>query len=236
MTLANNLAFLSPPEVIATPGSDSILLLSDFDLNAFDMGLYESHQIDHPQSLSKAVEKRQAEYLAGRLLAQDAFERLGKPAAQIPIGKDRAPQWPQGLSGSISHTQGQVACLMTTRAAHFAGIDIERDLTENSLKSVKKVTLQPRELEFLAHQTVLPEAQLAGAIFSAKETLFKALYPIVQRFFGFDAAVLVALTDSALRLELTEGLHASLPAGRCFDVKMLLRRGYVLTWIIHQAD
>lgn len=233
MTSSNKTAFLGTPKSINLMEPNSVLLLSTFDLNTYNIGLYDQFQINYPDTLTKAVKKRQADYLAGRALTKQALECLGQQAPDIRAGQDRAPIWPQGINGSISHTKGQVACLLTTQQSHLVGVDVERDLTENGLKSVKHMALLPSEHSFLAQQTELPETQLVGAIFSAKETLFKALYPIVRCFFGFDAAACVAVSPTILRMELIQDLHATLPAGRVFDVQMRLLDRYVLTWLFH---
>ena len=235
MTLSDKTAFSSAPTLIDVTTPNSVLLLSTFDMNCFDVDLYNQYQIDKPDTLSKAVNKRQAEYLAGRALAQHAFKHLKQDQVQVPIGQDRAPIWPLGIHGSISHTKGRVACLMTKQTGHYVGIDIEKNLSEHGLKSVKKVTLQPSERDFVAQYSDLSEAQLAGAIFSAKETLFKALYPVVQRLFGFYAASCCGVNDTTLRMELTQDLHATLPVGRAFDVQMRLYEGHILTWLIHDV-
>src|SRR5690606_10927778 len=55
--------------------------------------------------------KRQCEYLAGRLCARHALHRLTGQADVPAVGEDRAPHWPAGVVGSITHSQGQAAAL-----------------------------------------------------------------------------------------------------------------------------
>ena len=79
------------------------------------------------------------------------------------------------------------------------------------------------------------DPELVTALFSAKETLFKALYPSVGRFFGFEAATLSEPPKaSSLTLRLTEPLGANLPAGRCFDIRVQFATDHVLTWLINR--
>src|SRR3989338_11284500 len=54
----------------------------------------------------RGVAKRQAEYLAGRLCAREALQRLTGTATVQACGEDRAPQWPVGMVGSITHGSG----------------------------------------------------------------------------------------------------------------------------------
>ncbi|MGL6523541.1 4'-phosphopantetheinyl transferase superfamily protein, partial [Aeromonas dhakensis] len=59
-------------------------------------------------------------------------------------------------------------------------------------------------------------AEALTLIFSAKESLFKALYPRVGRYFDFLDARWLAMTEQTLTLELVDSLTPTLPAGwRC---------------------
>ena len=55
------------------------------------------------RAVARAVPARRAEFAAGRRAAHRAMERLGVPAAPVAMGSDRAPVWPPGVIGSISH-------------------------------------------------------------------------------------------------------------------------------------
>ena len=80
-----------------------------------------------------------------------------------------------------------------------------------------------------------PEWQhLTTAVFSAKETLFKALYPKVCAFFGFSAASLAAApAKSRIRLVLNQDLHPVFPAKSCFDIRLRHYNSHVITWLMH---
>ena len=79
-----------------------------------------------------------------------------------------------------------------------------------------------------------PEANdLPAQIFCAKETLFKALYPVVQEVFGFDCAETVALPDANhIQLRLTKPLHPTLPEGSIFEICHMRLPDQTLTWLI----
>ncbi|MEL6424291.1 MAG: hypothetical protein AAFQ33_02435, partial [Pseudomonadota bacterium] len=73
-----------------------------------------------------AVPSRQLEFRAGRAAARLAMTKLGVAPSAIPSGPDRAPRWPRGLVGSISHAHGHVtAAIAHERSARALGIDIE---------------------------------------------------------------------------------------------------------------
>ena len=75
----------------------------------------------------RGVAKRQAEYLAGRLCAREALRRVtGQPGVPA-VGADRAPQWPLGVVGSITHGDNWAAALVAQREQWRAlGLDVER--------------------------------------------------------------------------------------------------------------
>ena len=76
--------------------------------------------------------------------------------------------------------------------------------------------LTPAELQRLAQ---LPEPQHAAQIslsFSLKESLFKALYPLVQQRFYFQDAELLSAAQGRAELQLLRDLGPEWPAGsRC---------------------
>jgi 4'-phosphopantetheinyl transferase EntD len=99
-----------------------------------------------------------------------------------------------GIVGAITHTTGYAAALVAS-ATHYQGIGIDCEvvLSTDNLKLQRHICV-PNELEELqvAHHTWPPELLLT-LVFSAKESLYKCLYPQVQKYFGFCAARVVAL-------------------------------------------
>ncbi|WP_168798074.1 4'-phosphopantetheinyl transferase family protein [Pacificoceanicola onchidii] len=221
--------FLTMPE--QRPLWGGTRLTARFDLARYHRDLFDALDITFPERLSRAVDKRRAEYLAGRTLARLAQESLGHAPAQIPSADSRAPLWPDHLTGSISHARGHVACLLLPAAEGHPGIDIEAIATGSALEAITKTALCGVDGDHLT-AAPLPYSQAATLLFSAKETLFKALHPTVQRFFGFTAATLTAPpAGQTLTLELTEDLHQTLPSGTRFAVHYEIAPDRVLTWM-----
>ncbi|MDZ7867973.1 MAG: 4'-phosphopantetheinyl transferase superfamily protein [Rheinheimera sp.] len=190
-----------------------------------------------------AVPKRQAEFIAGRYLAALALQHYhrehfhsgqhqcrqtefgpseyGQPQSHQPYwvaaNPDRSPAWPAGFIGSISHSNGVVLCaLARSYDIRLLGIDTEQLLTPDVAAELRASILLPQEQRLLPPQDVTLWLSL---IFSAKESLFKALYPQVKRFFPFSAAEVLTIQPSCGRLSirLTESLSADLPAGSRFS-------------------
>jgi 4'-phosphopantetheinyl transferase EntD len=140
-------------------------------------------------SLGPAVEKRRREFMTGRACARLALERLGAPVVAIPRGQRGEPLWPAGVVGSITHCLGYRACAVAWSEAVIAlGIDAEPNapLADGVLEKVA----HGRELAEVGgrppptggeHQVDLPRL-----LFSAKEAVYKAWFPLTGQWLGFE--------------------------------------------------
>jgi 4'-phosphopantetheinyl transferase EntD len=66
----------------------------------------------------------------GRHYAKSALGALGVPAAELPVGRDRGPQWPDGIVGSITHATGEggdYAAAAVARASEVAALGIDAE-------------------------------------------------------------------------------------------------------------
>ena len=132
-----------------------------------------------------SAQTRVEQFTAGRVCSRVALGRLGV-AATTPIlrGEDRAPIWPPGFIGSISHTDTWCAAAVArTEDVRSLGIDLESStpLKEALLKRV----CTPKERDWLH---TLPAPGVTGKIlFSAKEAVYKCQYPLSKQFLGFHA-------------------------------------------------
>jgi 4'-phosphopantetheinyl transferase EntD len=152
----------------------------------------------------------------GRTAAHKALESLGQQKQPILRGPRREPLWPAGVVGSISHTENIAYCFAALdKDFRSVGVDIEQ-VSRNPGLALQKIAT-PSELSLLS-QAGLPGLPL----FSAKEALYKCLYPVAQVFFGYSGAKLTAVTPGnslwTLRLELSEDLGATFKQGQAFNV------------------
>jgi 4'-phosphopantetheinyl transferase EntD len=176
-------------------------------------------------AVAAAVPKRRAEFAAGRWCAHEAMRVLGVAPAPLLAGPDRAPCWPAGVVGSISHTDG-VACALVGAGVVAIGIDVERT-TRRVDSGVWRHVLGADERARLAREDRDPRV-----VFSAKETFFKFAFARVGRIFDFAAAsVTVAVERGEFALRVCEPLAADLPVGRVFTGRFLEAEPYVLTWL-----
>jgi 4'-phosphopantetheinyl transferase EntD len=136
--------------------------------------------VDWPgEAMPHAVPHRLAEFRAGRLAARRAMQHLAVAPCAIPIGDDRAPIWPAGLVGSISHCDG--ACMaVVSRAGIWRGLGLDIEPDRALQPELWPTVLRPEEMRFCQAN---PDAALA--IFVAKEAAYKAQYPRSLTLFDF---------------------------------------------------
>ncbi len=130
-----------------------------------------------------ATDARRREFAAGRACARSALRRLGRAEVAIPASDQRAPLWPAGVVGSITHCAGfTAAALALRRDVAMLGIDAEPNgrLDDDIAEQVASRKERQRASDELG-------ADAALIIFSAKESIYKAWYPTTARWLDFDA-------------------------------------------------
>lgn len=144
---------------------------------------------DERALVERAVEKRVREFRAGRQCAHRAMARIGQKLEPLLNDPSRAPRWPVGVVGSISHCTGLAAAVVARASSQQAiGIDVELDSAiERKLWS--SIT---REAEFSWLDSLAPQqaGHVAKLLFSCKESFFKLQFPITRQMLGFEAVEL----------------------------------------------
>lgn len=176
-------------------------------LARFDAG--EAGTLHLAHSLRHAVPKRQAEFLAGRYCLRRAEMALNGQRSEIAVGIDRAPVWPPGLAGSISHVEGYALAIVCASAGgRSIGIDVE--VLSEQLEPAE-VLSQVATAEELARLTrYLGAAPAFSLMFSAKEAIYKALYPSARRYIEFSEVVCVDADHEQLVFQAKPSLGADL--------------------------
>lgn len=136
--------------------------------------------------IERAVDKRRREFTTGRLLARAALAKLGIEAQPIGQGSHRSPVWPPDTVGSISHTDSWCAVAVARSADVLAvGIDVESDAPLPA--RLLEIVCVPQELQWLSSHPPGRRGALAKVVFSAKESAFKAQFPLTDSLLDFHA-------------------------------------------------
>lgn len=170
-----------------------------------------------PDRLAEAPLRRQQEYLAGRQCAAEALRLLGSSewAQDIGSGPAGEPLWPAGYVGSITHTRGLAsAAAARTSEARAMGFDLEFVVAPERMARVSRVVLHACETRLKA--SGFDPMTVFTLMFSAKESLFKCLYPLVGIRFDYrDAAVRrIDVDEHRVEMELLTSLGVGFHRGR----------------------
>lgn len=163
----------------------------------------------------QAIAKRQAEFLAGRLCAREALILLEQPKPLVIDTNGRIPCWPKGCTGSITHSNGYAAALASsTQVLIGAGIDLEKRLSAERATRLAGQIHTPAEWQRIADLDEQTRSFCTTLAFSLKESLYKALNPLVQTQFYFHDAELVHFSPEGLAtLRLNKDLSPTFKAG-----------------------
>ncbi|MFI5674045.1 4'-phosphopantetheinyl transferase family protein [Streptomyces cellulosae] len=147
--------------------------------------------------VAQAVPKRRREFTVVRSCARRAMEKLGVPPQPVLPGERGAPRWPAGLTGSMTHCDGYCAAALV-RATDLAslGIDAEPDgpLPEGVLDAVSLPQERERLLRLADGHPAIHWDRL---LFSAKESVYKAWFPLTQQWLDFSEADIDIRVDDA---------------------------------------
>ncbi len=174
--------------------------------------LFLAHHIKQPAELNNWVIKRKAQFLAGRIAAQDALRASSakQDIAEIGIGRSRQPLWPDGIKGSISHDQNISVAVAQAGKAGGIGIDIQSVFTdEETQKNINLILSASDQALFENGSLDLSENQLATLFFSAKECFFKAAFHEVGEYFDFADVSIIAIDEQAGQIQLASNIELS---------------------------
>jgi 4'-phosphopantetheinyl transferase EntD len=174
---------------------------------------------------------RRREFALGRACARRALAELGFRDQPLLRGADRAPRWPAGIVGSLTHTQGFCAAAVARRGGLLAlGLDAECERL--SPRAAQRV-LAAAEREQLGQLPSPPACGSETLGFSAKESVFKALYPLSGVRLGFrDASLEFDPTARRFRVRLRPERESALPAGTWLEGRYLVAEPYVVTSVV----
>ncbi|MFF1447999.1 4'-phosphopantetheinyl transferase [Streptomyces sp. NPDC058274] len=189
--------------------------------------------------IARAVEKRRREFTAARACARRAMEKLGVAPQAVLTGERGAPLWPEGVVGSMTHCEGYCAAALV-RAADLASLGIDAEPHLRLPDGVLASIALPAELERLRRLSAdTPEVHWDRLLFSAKESVYKAWFPLTEKWLDFSEADISISRDPAsgstapsgrFRAELlVPGPLLGHERVRAFDGRWTVQRGLLAT-------
>ncbi|MEY9858428.1 4'-phosphopantetheinyl transferase EntD [Catenulispora sp. GAS73] len=166
--------------------------------------------------IARAVDKRRMEYITTRHLARTALTRLGFPPVAIGTGGNREPLWPAGIVGSMTHCRGYRAAAVArvgagggaavggpgavaSRLGTVTGLGIDAEPHGPLPEGVFDTIARPDEMPALAELAAeRPQVRWDRLVFSAKESVYKAWFPVARRWLGFGEASVAFVPDEGM--------------------------------------
>jgi len=196
--------------------------------------------------VARAVSQRRAEFASARACARAALVRLGEPPVPILRGARGAPRWPVGLTGSITHCDGYCAAAVA-RTADVATLGLDAEPNEALPDGVYDMIALASEQARIAGLATAgshagPSVCWDRLLFCAKEAVYKAWFPVAQRWLDFheaDITIGTAALDAehgtfSARLLVPGPLVAGSPLTELRG-RWLAARGLLLTSIVVPA-
>jgi 4'-phosphopantetheinyl transferase EntD len=180
------------------------------------------------RALGRVGPARRRDYTAARTCARRALAALGFAPTPVLSGPDRAPRWPDGLVGSITHCRGYVAAAVA-RSAQYRTVGIDAEPARPLPPGVRGMVASTGERAALDG---LPGGvPWDTVLFCAKESVYKAWYPLTRAWLGFaDASVTIDPDAGTFTARL--GVPGPVPV---FHGRYAIRDGFVLTAIVVEA-
>ncbi|MBV1911517.1 MAG: 4'-phosphopantetheinyl transferase superfamily protein [Kangiellaceae bacterium] len=159
-------------------------------------GVPSKFQLSHAEvSLTnKMSRKRLDDFRASRYCGQQVLRQLSVYDFSLLINNLRAPAWPRGIVGSLSHCESVcVGVAANENSILGIGIDIERSTPINE----SYLSIICTETDKLAIEKQNDPLSAAKILFSIKESIFKCLHPRFEHWIDFkDVDVFLDMANS----------------------------------------
>jgi 4'-phosphopantetheinyl transferase EntD len=141
-------------------------------------------------AIANAVESRRLEFTTARTCAHIALSKLGFHNTPIGRGIQGQPRWPSGVVGSITHCNGYRAAAVAS-AEQIITVGIDAEVNAPVPGGVLEAIASEDECAQIAYfLSINPDVAWDRLLFSAKESIYKAWFPLTKRWLGFkDASV-----------------------------------------------
>ncbi len=173
--------------------------------SAFEWWGDGDEQVLYPEErevVADAVVRRRRQFAAGRACARRAVAEVGATVGPILVGPRRAPRWPTGVTGSISHTEGYAVAVAAPMPStgpwsdgHRATLGIDAEQIGRVTERLHRSIFVADERDYLAGLGPAERAQAATVMFGAKEAFYKAQFAVTGAWVGFHDVALVAHDD-----------------------------------------
>lgn len=204
----------------------------EMDPRMADVAWLQPEEAGH---VARAIDKRRREFAAGRKLARSGMQELGV-AGEPPLvpGEDRVPIWPNGVVGTITHTENwAIAAVAWEHEVRELGVDVEQDSPMR--EPIWRRICRPDEQRWVESLDATDRGLWGKVIFSAKECAYKAQYIYSRTFLDFYAMEISVETHRdrfSARFCVDAGPYR---VGDCLEGEFRIQSGLIVTAIARLA-
>jgi len=176
--------------------------------------------------ISGAVAKRQQEFATVRWCLRQLFQQLGIEYNSVLKGKDGEPILPHQLCGSVSHTNNAYCAAVAFKEKYKSlGIDIE-DINRDISESAIKFFMNKDELVLFKKNREIGYEKL---VFSAKESVFKLLSPLIKESIHFSDVSIFPKDEGTFIYRINRDINDTLHKGLEKEGLYFKSKDFILT-------
>jgi enterobactin synthetase component D len=174
---------------------------------------------------------REKEFAAGRFCTAQLLARW-KDTRSVESAEDRSPIWPSGFCGSISHSRNWIwAAVARTNFIRSIGIDAEITVNAQTRAEIHDAIGTEDEWALMRSLGLDQDTEFT-ILFSAKESFYKCMYPIIQRYFDFSDVALESVQPGQLKiLAVNKAIFDQQPFGLVIQYFVEANNVFTATWL-----
>jgi 4'-phosphopantetheinyl transferase EntD len=177
---------------------------------------------DEAAAVAGAAAERRREFGTVRWCARKALRQLGVSAVPILPNEDRAPRWPVGVVGSMTHCAGYRAAVVA-RSGELCGVGIDAEPHAALPQDVLDFVLRDEErARLLKLADAGPALHWDRIVFCAKEAVYKAWFPPTGHWLEFEDVSIAVHLDGTFGARLRGADPAGLSGSWKVDRGLIL--------------
>ncbi len=200
-----------------------------------DQASYTLHPEEARILSPRACGRKRVEFASGRAAAHFALKQIGfENPPPVLRGQKGEPIWPDGIVGSITHCYPWSVAVAVKRSNRVAiGVDLE---TMEGIQGtdISDLVCSEAELDWVRGGNLQERLTM---IFSAKEAVYKAFYPLCRRYIDFKEVELTWFPGQyRFQGKFLAPFGPNLPRGHACAVHCRSHAELVFSCLIHQSQ
>lgn len=202
---------------------------------AEDYANYVLHREELGILSPRACARKQIEFVSGRAAAHFALNQIGFPNA-FPLlrGQKGEPLWPDGIAGSVTHCYPW-SIAVAVKCPNLPAIGVDLETTERVQGTdISELVCGDTELDWVHSGNSQKRLTM---IFSGKEAVYKAFYPLCRRYIDFkDVELTWVSAQSCFQGKFLASFGSDLPQGRVCAVHCHSYAEFVFSCVLHRSQ